>query len=53
MEGLQGCWSETQLLVEGPDSGHAVVNAACRREAVGDVSDEQAHGGDIWIDEAE
>ena len=39
--------------MEGPDSGHIVANAACGREVVGEVDDEQAHGGDIWTDEAE
>ena len=30
-EGLQGRWSETHFLVEGPDSGDIVVgNAMCR-----------------------
>ena len=48
MEGLQGSWSETQLLVECPDSRHVVANDACRREV---VDDEQTHGGGIWIDE--
>ena len=51
MERIQGSWSETQLLVKGLDYGHIVVNAACGREAVCEVGDEQAHGGDVWIDE--
>ena len=51
--GLQGSWSETQFLVEGPDFGHIVAYAACRRKVVGEVDDEQAHSGNVWIDEAE
>ena len=51
LEGLQRGWSETHLLVEGPDSGHVVANAACGREAAGEVGDEQPHGGDVWIEE--
>ena len=51
LEGLQGSWSETQLLVESPDSGHVVTNATCRREAMGEVGDEQAHCGSIWLNE--
>ena len=39
--------------MEGPDSGHVVANAVCRREVASEVSDEQAHGGDVWTDEAE
>ena len=39
--------------MEHPDSGHVVVNDACGREVDGEVGDEQAHGGGIWIDEAE
>ena len=39
--------------MQGPDSGHVVVNAACRLQVVGEVSDVQAHGGDVWIKEAE
>ena len=39
--------------MEGPDSGHVVANAACGREVMGEVGDEQAHGGSIWLDEAE
>ena len=42
----------THLLVEGPDSEWVVVNAACGREAVREVGDVQAHGGDIWVKEA-
>ena len=53
LEGLQGSWNETQLLVEGPDSRHVVANAAYGRETMGEVGDEQAHSGGIWIDEAE
>ena len=29
LEGLQGCWRETHLLVEGPDSRNIVANATC------------------------
>ena len=39
--------------MESPDSGHVVANAACGREVVGEVNDEQTHGGGVWIDEAE
>ena len=39
--------------MEGPDYRHVVENTACGREVVGEVGDEQAHGGDIWIDEGE
>ena len=39
--------------MEGSDSGHVVVNTVCGREALGEVGDEQAHGGGIGIDEAE
>ena len=39
--------------MEGPDSGHKVANAACRQKAAGEMGDEQAHGGEIWIDEVE
>ena len=39
--------------MEGPDAGHVVVNTVCRRESAGEVCDEQAHGGDIWINKAE
>ena len=53
MEGLQGSWSETELLVEGPDYRHVVVNAACRREVLGEVCDDEAHSGSIWLNEAE
>ena len=49
LAGLQGCWSETRLLVEGADSGDIVANAMSRREAAGEVSDVQVHGGDVWI----
>ena len=51
LEGLQGGLSETQFLVEGPDSGHIVANAACRREVVGEGSDKEGHCGSIWINE--
>ena len=49
----QGHWSETHFLLDGPDSRNVVVNTTCRQEDVGEVSDVQAHGGDIWIEEAE
>ena len=39
--------------MEGPDSGDVVVNTACKRETVGEVGDEQAYGGSIWLDGAE
>ena len=52
LEVLQGRWSKTDLLVEGPDSGDVVVNATCG-EAVGEVSDVQAHSGDVCIEEVE
>ena len=53
MEGLQGHWSETYFLVEGPDSRDVVVNATCRRKTASEMSDVQLHGGDIWIKEVE
>ena len=53
LEGLQGCWSETYILVEGPDSGDVVVNATCRQEAAREMSDVQAHSGNIWIEKVE
>ena len=49
--GLQGSWSETLLLMEGPGSRHIVANVACGWEVVGEVGDVQPHGGDIWIEE--
>ena len=52
-EGLQGRWRETYFFVEGPDFGDEVANATRRREVVSEVSDVQAHGGDVWIKEAE
>ena len=39
--------------MEGPDSGHVVANAACGRGVVDEVSDVQAHDGDIWIEVVE
>ena len=38
--------------MENTDSRNVVVNAMCRREAASEMSDVQAHGGDIWIEKA-
>ena len=49
--GLQGRWSVAYLLVEGPNYGDIIANATCRQKPVGEVTDVQAHSGDVWIKE--
>ena len=39
--------------MEGLDSGDIFANTMCRQEAASEMSDVQAHGEDIWIEEAE
>ena len=39
--------------MEGLDSGDVIANTICRRKPVGEVSDVQAHSGDVWIEEVE